>query len=126
MKKSKGSLIESNLRLTRNSRELKAEIRVASVPSLDSIRQAKTKGGVGFVKDMGAVDRWLAFLGREDCTCKFEWKSLGRLYNVAMGDGWVRMKDDPDCPRHGLSPSRGEPEPASRRLASCVTKRPKV
>jgi hypothetical protein len=35
------------------------------------------------------------------CTCPREWKSLGRLYGVGMGEGWVRLNDDPACLLHG-------------------------
>ena len=45
--------------------------------------------------------RWLAWLGTGDCLCPHEWKSLGHLYGVSMGKGWVRMDTHPDCPHHG-------------------------
>jgi hypothetical protein len=34
------------------------------------------------------------------CTCPYQWKGLGRLYGISMGEGWVRMRDDPACPVH--------------------------
>lgn len=45
--------------------------------------------------------RWLAFLGTSDCPCPSAWKSLGILYGVSMGKGWVRMETDPACRHHG-------------------------
>jgi hypothetical protein len=36
-----------------------------------------------------------------DCTCPHAYKSLGKLYGISMGKGWVRLIDDPDCPEHG-------------------------
>jgi TM2 domain-containing membrane protein YozV len=44
---------------------------------------------------------WLAFIGILDCTCPFEFKGLGRLYNTSMGEGWVRMITVKGCPAHG-------------------------
>jgi hypothetical protein len=52
--------------------------------------------------------RWLLWLHEHagaqrilDCPCLYAWKSLGILYGMSMGDGWVRMTTDPDCPEHG-------------------------
>jgi hypothetical protein len=35
------------------------------------------------------------------CLCENAYRGLGRLYNVTMGKGWVRMNTHPDCPHHG-------------------------
>jgi hypothetical protein len=43
---------------------------------------------------------WLAWLDTEDCTCPYEWRSLGKLYGVSMGKGWVRMSTDAACRHH--------------------------
>lgn len=37
----------------------------------------------------------------EGCTCPVGWRSLGILYGVSFGKGWVRLDDAPDCPHHG-------------------------
>jgi hypothetical protein len=46
----------------------------------------------------------LAWLQRETgakpCTCRHEWKSLGRLYGLGMGSGWVRVSTEAGCPEH--------------------------
>lgn len=42
-----------------------------------------------------------AFRGWPDCTCPWAYKSLGRLYNVDMGKGWIRLTTDAGCPNHG-------------------------
>jgi hypothetical protein len=52
--------------------------------------------------------RWLAFLGTPDCPCPTEWKSLGVLYGVSFGKGWVRMSTDPRCPHHAEARRVGE------------------
>lgn len=44
--------------------------------------------------------------GDELCTCRHEIKGLGILYGISLGRGWVRLDDDPDCPRHGIQPKR--------------------
>lgn len=44
---------------------------------------------------------WNAFLGTPACSCPSAWKSLGRLYGVSCGKGWVRLDTDPKCPYHG-------------------------
>lgn len=44
---------------------------------------------------------WMAYLKIQDCTCRLEWKSLGRLDRINMGKGWVRMTTEPECPDHG-------------------------
>jgi len=38
-----------------------------------------------------------------DCPCEYEWKSLGVLYGISMGKGWVRISTDPTCLHHGTS-----------------------
>ena len=48
-----------------------------------------------------SLSKWMAYLQIGDCPCRFEWKSLGRLYKVNMGKGWIRMNTNPDCPHHG-------------------------
>lgn len=44
---------------------------------------------------------WQARLGITGCTCPSAYKSLGRLYGISMGMGWVRLTTDPKCPHHG-------------------------
>jgi hypothetical protein len=34
------------------------------------------------------------------CTCPLGLKPLGRLHDVSMGNGWVRLTTDPNCPHH--------------------------
>lgn len=55
---------------------------------------------------------WLEFLGIADCPCPKKYKSRGRLYDVSMGDGWVRMDTDPACRHHG--DDRPDPLPPTR------------
>src|ERR1700677_2006711 len=43
----------------------------------------------------------LAWLGITGCTCPYEWKGLGVLYGISMGEGWVRMLTVKTCPEHG-------------------------
>jgi hypothetical protein len=38
------------------------------------------------------------------CTCRYEWRSLGVLYRINLGKGWLRMDDDPRCPHHARKP----------------------
>jgi hypothetical protein len=45
--------------------------------------------------------KWLVYVNGDDrCPCRHEWKGLGVLYGVSMGDGWVRITTEPDCPQH--------------------------
>jgi len=44
-----------------------------------------------------------------ECVCLKTWESLGRLYGVDMGRGWVRTTTDPGCPRHGADAPPLEP-----------------
>lgn len=37
------------------------------------------------------------------CTCPRAWKSLGTLYGISMGKGWVRLDTEPACPEHGTT-----------------------
>jgi hypothetical protein len=39
-------------------------------------------------------------LGIEGCVCRWEWRSLGILYGVSFGKGWVRMNTASGCPWH--------------------------
>lgn len=39
--------------------------------------------------------------GGEDCTCPYRWGNYGYLYGTSMGEGWIRERDDPNCPHHG-------------------------
>ena len=39
--------------------------------------------------------------GDDRCCCRYEWKGIGVLYDVSMGDGWVRTTTEPGCPHHG-------------------------
>lgn len=48
-----------------------------------------------------SLERWLAYLGAQSCTCAYEFKGLGKLYGQSMGKGWVRMTTEPGCPEHG-------------------------
>lgn len=48
-----------------------------------------------------SLARSLAWLGTEDCSCPHHWGSLGRLYNISMGQGWIRTDTDPACRHHG-------------------------
>ena len=54
-----------------------------------------------------SLEQWLAWIertcGAKPCTCRFEYRSLGRLHGSSMGKGWVRMTTEPDCPEHGAS-----------------------
>lgn len=43
------------------------------------------------------------YQGDDRCTCDYAFKSLGRLYGVGMGKGWVRLSTEPDCPHHGAA-----------------------
>lgn len=43
------------------------------------------------------------------CGCPYEWKSLGKLYGISMGEGWVRLGDAPGCAEH-----RGTDDPPWR------------
>lgn len=36
-----------------------------------------------------------------NCICPRAIRSLGRLYGISMGKGWVRLDTDPKCPVHG-------------------------
>lgn len=45
--------------------------------------------------------RHLKRLHAETCPCEWAYKSLGRLYDVSMGKGWVRTTTHPECPHHG-------------------------
>jgi hypothetical protein len=48
-----------------------------------------------------SLRRWKAWLAILDCPCASEWQSLGTLYRMSMGKGWVRVTTEPDCPHHG-------------------------
>jgi len=52
----------------------------------------------------------LASLDTRDCTCHYEIQSLGRLYGIGMGKGWVRLSTDPSCPHH----ANWKPQPVPR------------
>jgi hypothetical protein len=45
---------------------------------------------------------------QQGCTCPHEWKSLGTLYGLSMGKGWVRMLTAEDCPAHKDEPDEGD------------------
>lgn len=47
------------------------------------------------------LERHLAEVHLEDCTCPHEWKGLGILYGISFGEGWVRVTDGAACPVHG-------------------------
>lgn len=48
-----------------------------------------------------SLDAWKRYLRLNDCSCPYRWQSLGTLYGVSFGHGWVRQSDDPKCPHHG-------------------------
>jgi hypothetical protein len=48
---------------------------------------------------------WLQWLGTEDCNCPSDWRTLGELYGISLGKGWVRISTNPECPHHGAAPS---------------------
>lgn len=48
-----------------------------------------------------SLEDHLKWLNTEDCKCEYQWKSLGRLYGVSFGKGWVRMTTNQDCQYHG-------------------------
>lgn len=48
----------------------------------------------------GVLASWLRWVGIEGCSCEYAWRSLGYLYGVSMGKGWVRMTTEPDCSVH--------------------------
>lgn len=51
-----------------------------------------------------ALRHHLAWLGTENCSCSHEWRaSLGTLYGIGIGPGWVRTTTDPSCPYHTTS-----------------------
>jgi hypothetical protein len=44
----------------------------------------------------------LEWLGLTGCLCPHAWRrSIGSLYGISFGAGWVRLNDAPDCPHHG-------------------------
>jgi len=49
---------------------------------------------------LAELRRWMAYLGEADCPCPHEYKSLGRLYGISFGKGWVRTGTAPNCPHH--------------------------
>lgn len=44
-----------------------------------------------------------ARMGLLDCLCPWAYKSLGKLYGIMMGEGWVRMSTVDACPHHGTA-----------------------
>jgi hypothetical protein len=50
------------------------------------------------------------YQGDDRCTCEYEFKSLGRLYGIGMGKGWVRLTTGPDCPHHAPARLAGRGE----------------
>jgi hypothetical protein len=75
---------------------------------VDEIADASSRARGDRVTDLRdrpeSLVRWLAFLKTSDCPCPSEWRSLGRLYGISMGKGWVRMSADPACRHHGARP----------------------
>lgn len=53
-----------------------------------------------------SLARDLQWLGIQTCVCRFAYKSLGRVHDVSMGKGWVRMDTKPDCEHHGTEARR--------------------
>jgi hypothetical protein len=49
---------------------------------------------------VNGLAKWLTFLGTTDCPCPYEWRSIGILYGVSFGKGWIRMGTDPKCRHH--------------------------
>jgi hypothetical protein len=55
--------------------------------------------------------RWILYVDKDDkCTCEYAYKSLGLLYGVSMGAGWVRLTTEPGCPHHGSARLAGHGE----------------
>jgi hypothetical protein len=52
---------------------------------------------------MDTLEERMTQLGVEGCVCRWEWRSLGILYGVSFGKGWVRMNTAPGCPWHDES-----------------------
>lgn len=52
--------------------------------------------------DVESLRQRLAWLDTETCPCKHARKPIGLLYGISMGDGWVRLTTEPDCPHHGV------------------------
>ena len=52
------------------------------------------------------LERHLADVRLEGCTCPHAWKALGILYGISMGNGWVRLDNAEGCPVHG-TPRKG-------------------
>jgi hypothetical protein len=38
-----------------------------------------------------------------DCTCPLDYRGLGILYGISLGEGWIRLSDAPDCPVHAVT-----------------------
>jgi hypothetical protein len=49
------------------------------------------------------VERAASQLHDPACTCPRAIRSLGRLYGISMGKGWVRLSTDTACPVHASS-----------------------
>jgi hypothetical protein len=56
------------------------------------------------VSEDEGLRKWVVHaMGDDRCPCEYAWKSLGRLYGVSFGKGWVRLTTEPDCPHHGAA-----------------------
>jgi hypothetical protein len=65
---------------------------------VDSVGQRAPKPPKGTPEHLA---RWLAWLETPGCTCPHEWRrSVGSLYGISLGAGWIRLDDAPDCPHH--------------------------
>lgn len=62
-----------------------------------------------------SLTRWLTWLNIADCPCPYDWRSLGTLYRVSMGNGWVRLSADPACPHHNGAENTPPTSTANRR-----------
>lgn len=38
----------------------------------------------------------------DECLCEFDFRSLGKLHGISMGQGRVRTATHPKCPVHSL------------------------
>lgn len=57
------------------------------------------------VREDEDLRKWAVYVDKDDrCSCEYAWrKSLGRLYGIGMGSGWVRLTTESGCPHHGTA-----------------------
>src|SRR5215469_3698335 len=73
--------------------------------TIRSVRLTKRPDVTDLNKRPPDLQRKLEWLELTDCTCPNGWRPGGALYGVRMPDTWVRLKDAPDCPHHGIRPT---------------------